>query len=79
MNKDFIDNIKRNHFEYGYHDALRNSAACNAAYCSETKARFNFAGNAEDVRGKMNAEKKSDLTRNHFQIGGNSANVALTT
>jgi hypothetical protein len=79
VNKDFISNIKANHFEYGDHKMLQNKSAIQAQYQSLTKASFNFDGDAKSVQAKLDQAKKADLRQNHFKIGGPTANFKATT
>ena len=44
-----------------------------AQYQSMTKASYNNKGDASLIRSKLDEDKKNDLRRNHFEIGGNSA------
>lgn len=64
--KDFISNIKANHFEYGNHKMLGDHDALQAQYQSMTKASYNFKGDARDAQAQLDVAKKEDLRRNHF-------------
>ena len=76
-NKDFIHTIKASHFDVGdprpksMHN-IRNH------YLSETKLNLNSKGNAMRVRAVLDADKKKDLTKNHFDIGGPTAHFKTT-
>lgn len=41
--------------------------------------KFNLKGNASQLRAKLDETKKNDLRRNHFTIGGPTANFKNTT
>ena len=65
VNKDFIANIKANHFDYG--DTRPKSALqIQNHYQSLTKSNFNFKGDAQVLRSKLDEAKRNDLRRNHF-------------
>jgi hypothetical protein len=47
-------------------------------YLSEANLKFNLKGNANEIRAKLDEAKKQDLRRNHFEIGGPTANFKNT-
>ena len=47
----------------------------NRHYMSNAKAAYGYKGDATKICAKLDEAKKNDLRRNHFFIGGNSANV----
>lgn len=61
VNKDFINDIKANHFQYGDHKMLKDQTAMQAQYCSHSRASFNFEGDAKSVQAKLDQAKKKDL------------------
>lgn len=77
-NKDFIRDIKADHFstEDG---RSRSAAAKHYHYTSNSRMSFNFKGDASAIAAKLDPSQKDDLRRNHFEVGGHSANVAVTT
>ena len=48
-------------------------------YATTTAFHHNNKGQSSEVKAKLDAEKKKDLRRNHFDIGGRSASVTITT
>jgi hypothetical protein len=46
---------------------------------SNAKAAYGYKGDAAKIQAKLDEAKKNDLRRNHFVIGGNSANVTATS
>ena len=50
-----------------------------SAYTSEAKLKYNMKGNAAEIRSTLDEAKKQDLRRNHFGIGGTTANFRNTT
>lgn len=48
-------------------------------YATTTSFHHNHKGQSSQVMAKLDAEKKKDLRRNHFDIGGRSASVSITT
>lgn len=77
-NKDFISSIKSSHFEVG---SARPKSLMDVKrhYLSEANVKFNMKGNASQLRAKLDESKKNDLRRNHFTIGGPTANFKNTT
>eukprot|EP00347_Sterkiella_histriomuscorum_P021076 403335352 len=67
--KDFIKNIKGNHFNFGSSQAIPN------LYVSQSMNTFDFKGDAMSIRAKLDQEKKNDLRRSHFNVGGESYNL----
>lgn len=78
VNKDFIRDIKSNHFECGDRRP-QSAAALNYHYQSNTKQSYDYKGEASRIAAKLDESQKDDLRRNHFEIGGNTANVSETT
>ena len=77
-NKDFIASIKSHHFEVGPNKP-RDHVEMTNAYTSEAKLKYNLKGNSAEIRSTLDEAKKSDLRRNHFGIGGPTANFLRTT
>jgi hypothetical protein len=77
-NKDFIREIKANHFDTkdGF---ARSASALNYHYQTNNMATYCFKGNASAIAAKLEASKKDDLRRNHFEVGGTTANVLEST
>ena len=50
-----------------------------APYTTTSTINHDHKGDAAKLKGKLDHEKKKDLTTNHFNIGGSSANVARST
>ena len=72
-NKDFIATIKTHHFEFG-DKRPKTLFETKRHYLSETNLAYNNKGNANQIRAQLEQAKKDDLIRNHFEIGGPSAN-----
>ena len=77
-NKDFIASIKSHHFDVGPNKP-RDHFELQGSYTSEAKLKFNLKGNAAEIRSSLDEAKKNDLRRNHFGIGGPTANFRKTT
>ena len=78
IDKNFVYNIKTNHFEYG-DTRPQTFAQLKQHYTSSANLNYNNKGNAANLRSKLDESKKNDLRRNHFAIGGNSAFVIEST
>lgn len=76
VNKDFIATIKANHFEYGDPRMMVNKSKHFTTMNGQT---FNHKGDAMKIKANLDQKKRDDLRLNHFNIGGNSANVTKTT
>jgi len=72
MDKDFIANIRGSHFDYG-NPKLHNP---NSVF-SVAQAAFNYKGDAQALKATIDAKRKADLRKSHFQTGKES--VAHTT
>ena len=68
-NKDFIASIKASHFDIG-NPRPKSQFDKKQHYLSEANLSFNMKGNAAKLRAKLDENKKADLRRNHFGIGG---------
>lgn len=44
-------------------------------YVSVSMNNFDFKGDAMAIRAKLDQEKKNDLRRSHFNVGGESYNL----
>lgn len=44
-------------------------------YVSVSMHNFDYKGNAMRIRAKLDQEKKDDLRRSHFNVGGESYNL----
>lgn len=49
-----------------------------APYTTMSTLKHDFKGNASELKGQLDGDKKKDLRTNHFSIGGPSANVHRT-
>jgi hypothetical protein len=78
VNQDFKHEIKASHFEYGNGRAMTSLDKQNH-FVSLTGASYTHKGNAVSVKAKLDQSKKEDLRRNHFTIGGPSANIKKST
>lgn len=61
--KDAEAKIKSNHFELG-------GNALPGQYKSVTQSAFDFKGNANEIRSKLDTDRMNDLTASHFEVGG---------
>ena len=68
-NKDFIKNIKGNHFDFGH------TGGNPGLYCSVSMQTFNHKGDASKIRAKLDEAKMKDLRASHFEVGGESYNL----
>lgn len=76
VNKDFAAQIKASHFDIG--STRPRSAYQNARhYLSEAKVNFDCKGNAMSIKANLDQKKKDDLRKNHFGIGGCSADFKM--
>lgn len=78
IDKNFVYNIKTNHFEYG-DTTPQTFQQLKQHYTSQSNLMYNNKGNPNTVRSVLDQAKKDDLRANHFTIGGNSANSRGTT
>lgn len=69
--KDAELKIRSNHFELG-------GSALPGQYKSVTKAAYDFKGNANDIRSKLDTDRKNDLTASHFKIGADNVRMKST-
>ncbi len=46
---------------------------------SESNIKYNFKGEAQTIRSKLDESKKRDLRQNHFDIGGPSCSFKVPT
>ena len=76
-NKDFIATIKTHHFDLGDRRP-KTLFETKRHYLSETNLSYNNKGNPAKIRAQLEQAKKDDLIRNHFEIGGPSANFKET-
>ena len=71
-NKDFIHTIKSSHFDVG-NARGRSHNQIQQHYMSANNLTFNHKGNAMKIKAVLDERKKEDLRRNHFGIGGPTA------
>ena len=71
-NTDFIHSIKASHFDVG-NTRSRTTNQIKQHYLSATNLNFNHKGNAMKIKAVLDEKKKQDLRRNHFGIGGPTA------
>ena len=62
--QDFIKHIKANHFGIEHQ-------GCGNSFVSEAVHKFDYKGQASQLRASLDVEKKNDLRNSHFNIGGN--------
>lgn len=72
-NKDFIHSIKASHFDVG-DPCAKSKNEIKRHYLSHANLSFNNKGNAMKIKAVLDEKKKNDLRRNHFEVGGNTAN-----
>lgn len=72
VNKDFVHSIKSSHFDVGDTRA-KSSNEIKRHYLSAANLSFNNKGNAMKIKAVLDEKKKQDLRRNHFGIGGPTA------
>lgn len=70
--KDAELKIRDNHFELG------DGSVIPGQYKSVTQAAFDFKGNANDIRSKLDMDRKNDLTASHFKIGADKVRMKST-
>ena len=75
VNKDFAASIKASHFDIGTRP--KSSVMVKKHYLSEANVNFNCKGNAMQLKAKLDQSKKDDLRRNHFGIGGTTADFKI--
>ena len=78
IDKNFVYNIKTNHFDYG-DTRPQTFQQIKSHYTSQANLNYNNKGDASSIRSVLDEAKKNDLRQNHFTIGGNSASVRGTT
>jgi hypothetical protein len=69
---DFEKRLRSNHFDLG----LGNPVA--GQYRSVSQAAHDFKGNANEIRSKLDTERKNDLTASHFQVGSDKVKMRST-
>jgi hypothetical protein len=70
--KEFEKNIKRNHFDLGMGNSIPGQ------YKSVAQSAHDFKGNAQDIRSKLDTDRKNDLTASHFKVGGDRVRMKST-
>jgi len=70
--KEFEKRIRSNHFDLGLGNALPGQ------YTSVMHAAHDHKGNAQDIRSKLDTQRKNDLTASHFKVGGDSVKMRST-
>lgn len=70
--KDFEKKIRSNHFDLGMGNSLPGQ------YKSVTQAAHDHKGNANDIRSKLDTQRKNDLTASHFRVGGDKVAMKST-